>query len=534
VITDAGPVLILAPVGRDAPLAASLLQGAGLQTRVCADVACLCREAAGPVACLLIAQEALVAPAAEPLSGLLADQPAWSDLPIVLMTTEGWADAASSQARQLLGDRANVTLIERPFQAVTLLSVVRGALRARRRQYDVRDALAAEQQARRQAEAASQAKDNFLAMLSHELRTPLTPVLATTSLLLNGPARLPAGLREDLELIQRNVELEARLIDDLLDLTRVARGKLQLTLQTIDAHAAISAVCTICATDTIDRRQHVDLRLEAVAFHLLADAARFQQMCWNLLKNASKFTPEGGRITVRTANAPAGDRLRIEVVDTGKGIDPEQLPRLFTAFEQGDRSVNRQFGGLGLGLAITKALAELHGGRVQAHSAGPGTGATFTLDLPTVPAPAARIAPEAPVARPVRPMRILLVEDHLDTAHVMRRLLTSHGHQVTAAHSVAAAQAVAAGGRFDLVLSDVGLPDGTGIDFLSWFRKSSDAPAIALTGFGMEEDVQRCLAAGFTAHLTKPVSVQTLQEIVASVAREMDAPAPAAWGDRSP
>ncbi len=291
------------------------------------------------------------------------------------------------------------------------------------------------------AEAMNEAKDRFLATLSHELRTPLTPVLAVISGLEMGD-RLPEDLRQDMAMMRRNIELEARLIDDLLDLTRVSRGKLELQLQDVDLRQVLEhAIQTSCGEETAAGRLRVVAEIEE-GHRLWADAPRLTQVFWNLLNNAVKFTPEGGTVTVRSWTEAPG-WLAAEVTDTGIGIEPELLPRIFDAFEQGD-GTTRRFGGLGLGLAISKAIAELHGGSLQALSEGPGRGATFRVRLPLTPVPALPAAEtgDAP-AEEDRPLRLLLVEDHADTAAAMAELLRCLGHDVTVAHSVAEGLATA-------------------------------------------------------------------------------------------
>ncbi|MDR3098686.1 MAG: response regulator [Paraburkholderia sp.] len=388
--------------------------------------------------------------------------------------------------------------------------------------------LASEQAARQAAEEANRAKDRFLAMLSHELRTPLTPVLAGTRLL-EQIAGLPDAARAGVLMIRRNIELEARLIDDLLDLTRVANGKLSLTLDTVDVHEVIDAVLELFHSEIQIKQQDVHVERLAQHHYVRGDRARMQQMFWNLVRNAAKFTPDGGHIFVRTRD----ERMHvvIEVEDTGIGIAPDQIGKLFHAFEQGSHNMTRQFGGLGLGLAVTKALTEAHGGTVSAKSPGSHCGATFTIVLPTA-APGAGAARPADHSGPHRAgaLDILLIEDHEDTAEVMSQLIRSLGHDVEVAASVAGALALTAAQRFDLVVSDIGLPDGSGIDFIRAFRKESAAPAIALTGFGTDDDVRRSIDAGFTAHLTKPVNFEQLERLIEETVtqRESSAPNPAA------
>ncbi|SIT45916.1 PAS/PAC sensor hybrid histidine kinase [Paraburkholderia ribeironis] len=372
--------------------------------------------------------------------------------------------------------------------------------------------LASEQAARQVAEEANRAKDRFLAMLSHELRTPLTPVLAGASMLEMIPD-LPDQARSNVRMIRRNVELEARLIDDLLDLTRVANGKLRLSLETVDVHEVIDSVLELFRSEIKVKQQDVHVDKHAKHHYVLADRARLQQMLWNLIRNAAKFTPDGGHIYVRTQDERM--HVQISVEDTGIGIEPDQIEKLFNAFEQGDQNMTRQFGGLGLGLAITRALTDLHGGTVIAQSPGPHCGATFTITMPTAAAPVRTqptVAPDA--VHTAGRLNVLLIEDHVDTAEVMAQLIRSLGHEVKVVGRVDDALAATQLQVFDLIVSDVGLPDGTGLDFIRAFREHSDAPAVALTGFGTDEDVRRCMGAGFTSHLTKPVNFGQLETMI--------------------
>jgi hypothetical protein len=376
--------------------------------------------------------------------------------------------------------------------------------------------LASEQAARHAAEEANRAKDRFLAMLSHELRTPLTPVLAGARVLELIP-ELPGEARSCVLMIRRNVELEARLIDDLLDLTRVANGKLRLSLETVDVHDVIDSVLELFRSEIQVKQQDVHVDKAAEHHYVLADRARLQQMLWNLIRNAAKFTPDGGHIYVRTRDERM--QVQISVEDTGIGIEPGQIGKLFNAFEQGNQNMTRQFGGLGLGLAITKALTDVHGGTVTARSPGAHCGATFTITLPTAAKPLGQQVVAAPVGgRPESMLTVLLIEDHVDTAEVMAQLIRGMGHDVTVVGRVDDALAATQSATYDLIVSDVGLPDGTGLDFVKAFREHSDVPAVALTGFGTDDDVRRCLAAGFTSHLTKPVNFTQLEQLIESAA----------------
>jgi two-component system CheB/CheR fusion protein len=389
---------------------------------------------------------------------------------------------------------------------------------------DVTARKAAEAAARRaadDAEAASNAKDHFLAVLSHELRTPLTPVLATAQMLAADPALSPAH-RELIQMIQRNAQLEARLIDDLLDLTRITRGKLEVQRQPVDLHEKIGHVVAMVARDIEAKRLGLFVELAAARCMVEGDPARLQQIVWNLLTNAVKFTPAAGTVRVETRNA--GGRVELVVADTGVGIAADLLPRVFDAFEQGGPATTRQFGGLGLGLAISKVLVETHGGTIAAASPGPGGGATFTVALPATaaapPAPAQARRPAEAVPAPWA-CRILVVEDHPDTRGTLVRLLTIHGATVSAAATVAEAAAAADAAPFDLLLSDIGLPDGSGLDVIRLVRAKQPAvAAIALSGYGMEDDVARSKAAGFDTHLIKPVDLRLLLEAIETLVKK--------------
>jgi PAS domain S-box-containing protein len=395
---------------------------------------------------------------------------------------------------------------------------------------DTAQAYQAEQVARAAAEQANLAKDHFLAALSHELRTPLTPVLALLSNLCDD-ASLPPAVLHDLETMRRNVELEARLIDDLLDLTRVSRGKLELHPARVSIGQVIEDAIETCQVELKARRLTLTREIANPQQTILVDGARITQILWNLLKNAIKFTPEGGHITVRAelGSYDDGQLLTIEVQDNGKGIDPEHLQRLFKAFEQGDRQITRQFGGLGLGLAISRAIAESHHGTLIAKSPGLGHGSTFTLSLPLAvvskseptspkdaPGKPAGV-PSSPPSSTNRPLRILLVEDHPDTAKSLSVLLQRRGYLVSIADRVATALATAAKEPFDVLISDLGLPDGTGYDVIASLRQQRSFPAIALSGYGMEDDLRKCQEAGFSEHLVKPVRMAQLEEALARV-----------------
>ena len=379
-------------------------------------------------------------------------------------------------------------------------------------------AIEALREAKAAAEQANRAKDHFLAVLSHELRTPLTPVVMGLSML-QDRTDLDPMIRESLEMMHRNVELEAWLIDDLLDVSKIAQGKIELSRSVVPLCTIIHRAVEVCTPDFEARKMHFRLDLGPTApYWVEADVSRLQQVFWNLLKNAIKFTSHGGSVGIRCR--PNEKYVVVDVNDSGIGIEPEALSRIFNAFEQAERSITRQFGGLGLGLAISKALVEMHGGRIEAHSDGRDKGATFRVRLPLA-APPSQPGVRQPVAaapRAVRSLRVLLVEDHGVTAKLMRMVLTSDGHTVESAGDIATALELADKHSFDLLVSDLGLPDGNGHDLMRQLRQRGHTiPGIALSGYGQGEDVQRSLEAGFAVHLTKPASRNAVLEAVASV-----------------
>jgi signal transduction histidine kinase len=367
---------------------------------------------------------------------------------------------------------------------------------------------------------ANAAKDQFLALLSHELRNPLTPVIAMVGELETN-ASGSSRVRQALEVIRRNVELEARLIDDLLDVTRIAKGKLQLTFETVSAHKILRRAYEICEEEIASKELEVKFRLDAKEAHIEGDPARLQQVFWNLIKNSVKFTPAKGCITITTEN-PTPGAIEIRVSDTGIGIDQEKIGNIFHAFEQGQSSITRRFGGLGLGLAISKAMVEAHHGEITAESPGKDKGTTFVVKLDTVPKPPSRrvgARGKGPAVAEVKqaerhPHRVLVVDDHADTCTGMKLMLERRGYKITVAHSADQAVEKADQEDFDLMISDIGLPDRSGYELMRELHQTKGLPGIALTGFGMENDVARARAAGFSGHLTKPINFEQLDQAI--------------------
>jgi PAS domain S-box-containing protein len=481
---------------------------------------------AAPSAMLVLAQDGdirLVNPQAEQLFGLSREAlllKAFKDL-VGVDPLNGAGEAA--EVRQSTITRADggeipveirLTPIESSDEEARWLASIVDITERKR----VEEAL----RAQAEAEAANAAKDRFLAMLSHELRTPLSPVLHSVALLNEDPT-CPEDIRRDLQVISRNVQLEARLIDDLLDVARIRNGKLELQMRDVNAHDLLRNALEICAPEISARQLQLTTEFKATDPGLQADPARLQQIFWNLINNALKFTPEGGQLSISTRNAADG-RLEVEVSDSGAGIAPDQLHRIFDAFEQASKPAA---GGLGLGLAICKALTELHGGSVTAQSEGRGCGSTFTASFPVSSpeaAPAQHTAPPPEAAEPA-PLRVLLVEDHQDTADTLKRLLLRRRYEVKTANSVTAALQAADEFDFDVVVTDIGLPDGNGVDLFQDLRLragNGSLYGIALSGFGMDEDINRSLSAGFTHHITKPIEFAHLHRCLKEIGQKLE------------
>ncbi len=370
--------------------------------------------------------------------------------------------------------------------------------------------------------AANAAKDQFLAQLSHELRSPLTPVIAMVGEL---EAELPDSepVKGALEVVRRNVELEARLIDDLLDITRISKGKLQLSFEPISIHQILQRAYEICRNEIEAKNLEVNFALRAAHPYVEGDPARLQQVFWNLIKNSVKFTPEKGRISIETLN-PGPNNIGVRVIDTGIGIEPQAIGKIFDAFEQGQSDITRRFGGLGLGLTISKTLIDAHGGHIRVQSSGKNQGATFTIELNTVERPIERdghgedlSADRKPDVAVTSDRRLLLVDDHYDTCLSMKRMLERRGYQITVAHSAEQAVEKVRTQEFDLLISDIGLPDRSGYELMRELRLNKRFPGIALSGFGSEQDVNQAREAGFAEHLTKPINFERLEKTIQSL-----------------
>lgn len=525
-------VLILPPTARDAEITRSLLERHGIACLACADLRQLTREVGRGAMALLMTERALMDDSIGELLGALDAQPAWSDLPTVLLLPGSVLSVAGERALQSL---RNVTLLERPVAMRTLLSTVQAAMRGRARQYEMREQLDALQRAealaraaQAEGEQASRMKDEFLATLSHELRTPLNAILGWSQLIRQRPdAQM---IEEGLSIIERNTRVQVQLIEDLLDMSRIISGKLRLEFHVIDI-----ATFTDAAIETVEpaaKAKGVQLRRIVAGKNFVAgDTNRLQQVIWNLLSNAIKFTPGGGYVEVRAQRR--GSEIAISVADSGQGIKPDFLPHVFERFRQADGSTTRPQGGLGLGLAIVKNLVELHGGTVEAYSAGENQGSTFTILLPV----AARSdhqsihrfnSPDGNVSAPelgiesLSGLKVLVVDDEPDARDLLRRLLERRQATVFTAGSAIDGLQLLEQERPDVLVSDIGMPMVDGYEFMTQVRslgadRGGDLPAIALTAFARAEDRARALRAGYTVHLPKPVEPANLIAIVASV-----------------
>jgi signal transduction histidine kinase len=491
--------LVVAPTGRDAALTCDLLAQAGLRGEACRTLAEVGDEAERGAAGLILAEEVLVPENVRRLADLLARQPPWSDLPILVFTGQGATIQARSPTVELLAPLGNVTLLDRPVRPITLISAARAALRARKRQYQAREALERQRTAVRQ-------RDQFLAMLGHELRNPLGVILLATELLENGEDVAPQR-----EVLRRQARHLTRLVDDLLDVARVTSGKVALRRQPLDLVELVGR----CVQSVQPRARHLTVTLDAPpAMAVDGDADRLEQVFVNLLTNAAKYTPPGGHVAVVVETAD-GEAV-VSVRDDGVGLTADMLPRVFDLFAQAEGTLDRAQGGLGIGLTLVRSLVELHGGAVEARSAGPGTGAEFVVRLPLSDAAGAAASPDADRrAGPTR--RILIVEDNADTRDLLKVLLEARGHAVDVAADGAEGVDRALRLAPDAMIVDIGLPGLDGYAVARRLRAHFGASLllVALTGYGQPEDRRRALEAGFDVHCTKPVDAERLDRLLA-------------------
>jgi signal transduction histidine kinase/CheY-like chemotaxis protein len=509
-------VLVFMPTGRDAILVCATLAKADVSAQPCPDAQTLEKEIAAGAGAVLLAEEGVQDGTLEHLIETFNRQPVWSDLPVVLFA------GSSNNSEKLLttiGTRLNATIVERPIRVAMLISAVRGALRARQKQYQTRDLL-------NRLEDSDRQKDLFLATLSHELRTPLNSILGWIQLLRGKPDTIDAN--HGLEVIERNAKAQSEIISDILFVSRIITGKLTLNLKPIDLVPVIQQAVEVVLPSVEAKNIQMNVFFDPDVRQIKGDHDRLKQVFWNILSNAVKFTPPHGRIDVSAF--VRGAHVEIEIRDTGMGIEPDFLPLIFERFSQADSSYTRKVGGLGLGLAIVRHLIEIHGGSVSVASEGANRGATFTIKLPVLTARqtasaaaangnAQKNAEAEKASAPPEGIHVLLVEDNDDSREMLAVLFAQSNLQITAVASAAEALAELERIKPDVLISDIGMPDQDGYALIRQVRarppeKSGSIPAIALTGYASLQDRDLALQAGYQEHLSKPVDTDELLELV--------------------
>jgi signal transduction histidine kinase/ActR/RegA family two-component response regulator len=506
-------VLVLAPTGRDAVLACQVLTAANVPSRPCADEAELFREVEAGAGAALLAEEALNPVTVNGLLQVLSAEGPWSDLPLILFARGG---QTSEDILGRLGPLGNATILERPVRLSTLLSTVKAALRARLRQYEVRDLL------RRQAEA-DRRKDEFLAMLGHELRNPLAAI--RNALYVQGEigAQDERVVRQR-DVIQRQTRHLARMVDDLLDVSRVTLGKIILKRQPVDLEDVAERCMHELGMRALADSHGLELTVRTEPTPVEGDPVRLEQVVCNLLQNAIKYTPRGGSLAIFIA--PEGGQGVVRVKDTGVGLSPEMITKVFEPFTQVESSRKSSEGGLGLGLPLVKKLIELHGGQVEARSGGPGQGSEFVVRLPLlkeekkIRTALSRLPQKAAItpANAGGGLHVLIVEDNPDGRESLRDLLEIWGCRVDLAETGPEGVEKACAVCPDLALVDIGLPGMDGNEVARRIRTVLDRDQIALiamTGYGQPEDRRRAFQAGFDRYLVKPVDPAVLGQLLA-------------------
>ncbi len=513
-------VLVFAPVGRDGALTREFLGRESIATVVCASLDHVCAELSQHAGAIMLTEEALEDISFPVLTEAINRQAAWSDVPVILFA--GSPDrSASFRTLGVIESLRNVTVIERPIRVGAVISVVRAALRARVRQYEMRDTLVALRAARFEAEAASRLKDEFLATLSHELRTPLNAILGWTTMLRHGQVE-PERVSTALEVVERNARAQAQLIEDVLDMARIITGKLRVELRPVTVGPVVDAAIEAARPSALAKGITLRTSIGDVP-SIRGDAGRLQQVLWNLLSNAVKFTPAGGEVAVSLIRSSS--EVVITVSDTGAGFAPEFVPFIFDRFRQADQTTTRGHGGLGIGLSIVKHLVELHGGTVRAESAGLGKGATFRVSVPVpvlLESPPERRESEHrhgdAFAIKFEGRKILVVDDDAATRELLTELLQRTGARVETAASARMALVNIGQGAPDLMIADIGLPEEDGYSLIRRVRTlpgtARSVPAIALSAYTRAEDREAAREAGFTRFIAKPATPQQLLRAV--------------------
>ncbi len=487
-------IAVLAPIGRDGPLIAEFFRRERLECVSCDDAQRFLHELEAGVGAAVFTEEAVTPGLLERLRQLLAAQPPWSDLPLILLSGHGVAgDRRTLGDLKLLG---NVTVLDRPVQTRTLISAARAALRARARQYQARDAIVA--------------RDRFLAMLGHELRNPLAAITFAVDRM-RGRMTPP----KEIEIVHRQASHLSRLVEDLLDVSRVTSGKVTLSPRPVDLREVVQRAVHTHDSWIEGRHMHVVLSQGATAAIVNGDPARLEQVVGNLITNALKYTPAGGRIDVMLEVDVAADQHVLRVKDTGVGIEQKALDRIFELFMQVDGTLDRSQGGIGLGLTLVRSLLALHGGSIVAQSEGLGRGSEFIVRLPRA-AVQPVVEPEArAVERAASRLDVVLVEDNLDIRDMLKELLEEDGHRVSVAGDGGSGLSLILEKAPDLAIVDIGLPGLDGYQVALQARaRGHHGRLVAMTGYGQPEDRARAAKAGFDTHLTKPVDVDELRAAI--------------------
>ncbi len=509
---DAERVLVLPVTRRDGEVTQSLLARAGVDCTICSsleEVALALEQGAGAI---LFTETALALPGLEVLMRALQTQDSWSQVPLVVLARD---HGSSSVGLRLLESLDNVTLLDRPASTRSVISAVQSALRDRRKQYRIRDQLQEQAAAELALIKADQRKDEFLATLAHELRNPLAPIRTGLQIL----SKLPnpdAKAQRLHEIMERQMGQMVKLIDELLEVSRISTGKLVLHKERADMRRVIG-VALEGSQPLIDTAGHsLDVQLADQPVWVYGDPARLAQVISNLVNNAAKYTPSGGRITVRMTHWDGV--VEVSVEDTGVGIPPEMIDSVFDMFAQINRTLDRAQGGLGIGLALVRRLMELHDGSVRAESGGTDKGSRFTLRLPALDHAVVsdgEPAAEGDLAAPEKRLRVLVIDDNQDAAETLSMLLESHGHKTLKAFSGLAGLTAAARFRPQAVFCDIEMHGMTGYEVAGRMRgdpRHAPALLVAVTGRGAREDQQRSLQAGFDVHLTKPIAYEAVRQ----------------------
>ncbi|MCW5658532.1 MAG: response regulator [Burkholderiaceae bacterium] len=512
---DDGCVLIVAPTRRDGEITRALLAQAGVDGRVCSGLKELADRLDAGIGTVLLTDHALVDDGFSALLAALGRQAEWSDVPVLMLTQDRDQSPPAARALEAM---TNVTLLDRPISTRAMVSAVQSALRARRRQYQIRDQIVEQMRAEQALRDADRRKDEFLATLAHELRNPLAPIRTGLEVLTRVRPDEPQASRV-LAMMQRQLGQLIKLINDLLDVSRIATGKVALLRERVDLRSVVDTALegTQPFVDAAQLQVHVARPDQPV--WVVGDASRLAQVISNLVHNAAKYTPKGGRI--RISSQREGTEAVVRVVDNGAGIPTDMLEQVFEMFTQVRRERERAPEGLGIGLSLVRRLVDLHGGSVRADSAGLGAGSTFTLRLPAVE-PAAAVSPNESTrngdVRARRRIRVLVVDDNVDAADALAIHLQLSGHETRTEYSGAVALRVAREFQPEVVFCDIGMAGMDGHEVAACLRadrRYASTVLVALTGWGGEDDRRRTRSTGFDFHLVKPVSAEAVDEILA-------------------